>query len=66
MPNDDLPHKQSDQLDALEKQDLSTMGVLELEDRVERLKAEITRAEVEKAKRGDSLAAAEALFGGRS
>lgn len=63
MDFDDLPMKKSDELDALEKQDLSTQGIEELTDRVTRLKAEISRAEAEIEKRGSSRAAAEALFG---
>lgn len=63
MNFDDLPLKKSDELEALEKQDLSEMGVEELTDRIERLEAEIKRAAKEKDKRGDSRAAAEAVFG---
>lgn len=62
MDFDDLPLKKSDELDALEKQDLSTLGAEELEDRITRLETEIERSTLEKAKRSDSLKAAEALF----
>ncbi|WND02901.1 DUF1192 family protein [Temperatibacter marinus] len=62
MDMDDLPLRKSDELEALEKQDLSTHGVEELVDRIERLHLEVKRAEAEKALRGDSLSAAEALF----
>lgn len=63
MDLDDLPLRKSDELTALEKQDLSEMGVEELTDRIDRLKTEITRAEQARKDRGDSKAAAEAVFG---
>jgi len=42
--------------------DLSPLGVAELQDYIADLKAEITRAEAEIAKRGSHLNAAEAMF----
>lgn len=63
MDFDDLPRKKTGPLFDLEKEDISTLGVEELDDRIMRLKAEITRAETAKAARSASRSAAEALFG---
>lgn len=62
MDFDDLPLKKSEILTDLEKEDLSEMSVHELEDRIERIKAEITRAELALKSRGSSRDAAEAFF----
>lgn len=62
MDFDDLPVKKDTPLTAVEKEDLSTISVDELEDRVERLKAEIARTEGEINAKGSSRAAAEAFF----
>lgn len=62
MDFDDHTLKKSDEITALEQQDLSPMGETELTARISRLKAEISRTEAEVLKRGDSRAAAEALF----
>ena len=62
MDFDDLPLKKSEILTDLEKEGLSEMSAHELEDRIERLRAEITRAEVALQSRGSSRDAAEAFF----
>jgi uncharacterized small protein (DUF1192 family) len=43
-------------------QDLSLLSVAELDDRIALLRAEITRLEEERSRKGDSKVAAEALF----
>ncbi len=43
-------------------QDLSLLSVLELDERIALLRAEITRLEEERSRKGDSKVAAEALF----
>jgi uncharacterized small protein (DUF1192 family) len=43
-------------------QDLSLLSVAELRERVERLRAEIARLEADMAAKGETKAAAEALF----
>lgn len=49
-------------LSALEKEDLDNYAVDELTDRIERLKAEIARAEAKKAAKTTGKSAADALF----
>lgn len=62
MDFDDLPVKKDTPLTAVEKEDLSTTSLDELQERVHRLKAEIERTEVEITAKGSSRAAAEAFF----
>ncbi|MBL4639424.1 MAG: DUF1192 domain-containing protein [Kordiimonadaceae bacterium] len=62
MDFDDLPTKKASPVTAVEKEDLSSISVDELEDRIVRLEAEVERTKAEiKAKQG-SLNAAEAFF----
>ncbi len=61
MDEDDIK-RPSDLLAEVEKEDLDTWSVAQLEDRVSRLKAEITRSEGAIGARQSSRAAAEALF----
>ncbi|MIL09245.1 DUF1192 domain-containing protein [Salmonella enterica subsp. enterica] len=58
---DDEP-KQKKKLPHEIGQDLSTLSVDELGERIEQLKAEIARLEVERAAKGATRNAAEALF----
>ena len=62
MDFDDLPMKKDTPVTAREKEDLSTYSVDELDDRLERLKAEITRTEENRKAKGASRAAADAFF----
>lgn len=62
MDFDDLPVKKDTPLTAVEKEDLSTISADELADRVDRLKAEITRTEAEIQAKNASKAAADAFF----
>ncbi|NVJ99741.1 MAG: DUF1192 domain-containing protein [Alphaproteobacteria bacterium] len=62
MDFDDLPIKKDTPLTAVEKEDLSTISAEELQERVSRLQAEITRTEAEIKAKGASKAAAEAFF----
>ena len=62
MDFDDLPTKKDSPVTDVEKEDLSTISVDELEERIERLTAEIERTKKEiEAKKG-SRSAAEAFF----
>lgn len=62
MDLDDLPRKKTGPLTDLEKEDLSTISVDELEERIERLKAEIERTSQEIGAKQASRAAADAFF----
>ncbi|SDE08188.1 MULTISPECIES: DUF1192 domain-containing protein [Kordiimonas] len=62
MDFDDLPIKKDSPLTAVEKEDLSTLSAHELEERISRLEAEITRTKGELDSKGSSKAAAEAFF----
>lgn len=62
MHDDDAP-KHKGVLADLIAQDLSPMGVEELQDRIALLKAEIVRTEDALSSRDSSRAAAEAVFG---
>lgn len=62
MDLDDLPRKQSGPLKDLEREDLSTISVEELEERVERLQEEIGRTQQEIQSKQASRAAADAFF----
>ena len=62
MDFDNLPTKKASPVTDVEKEDLSSISVDELEDRIARLTVEIDRTKAEiKAKQG-SLNAAEAFF----
>ena len=63
MDMDDLPLKKDDAVTAVEKEDLSTLGVEELGERAERLKAEIERTLAIRDAKKAGMAAAEAVFG---
>lgn len=62
MDFDDLPVKKDTPVSAVEKEDLSTISVEELEERIERLSAEIDRTKAEVANKQSSRNAAEAFF----
>lgn len=62
MDLDDLPQKKTGPLTDLEKEDLSTISVDELEERVQRLTAEIERVKAEIQSKQASRAAADAFF----
>lgn len=62
MDFDDLPTKKSSPIDDVEKEDLSTISVDELQDRVARLSAEIDRTKAEINAKEGSRSAAEAFF----
>lgn len=62
MDLDDLLRKKTGPLTDLETEDLSTISVEELEDRISRLKAEIVRTETEITAKQASRAAADAFF----
>ncbi len=62
MDLDDLPRKKTGPLTDLEKEDLSTISADELEERIERLKAEIERTGEEIKAKQASRAAADAFF----
>ena len=62
MDFDDLPVRKNTPLTAVEKEDLSTISKEELEERVERLNAEIARTEAEIVAKKASHAAADAFF----
>ncbi|MCJ9427905.1 DUF1192 family protein [Kordiimonas marina] len=64
MDFDDLPVRKDIPLTAVEKEDLSTISADELQDRIERLKAEIERTEREIAAKKASKDAAAAFFKG--
>jgi uncharacterized small protein (DUF1192 family) len=64
MDRDDLePRKRRDEaLAALAREDLSLLGIEELEERITALEGEITRIRDQLVKKHGSLSAAEALF----
>ncbi len=62
MDSDDAPLRKNIPLSEVEKEDLSTISVEELEERVQRLEAEITRTKAEIKAKSASKAAAEAFF----
>lgn len=62
MDFDDLPTKKTGPLTDVEKEDLSTISVDELEERVERLTAEIERTKSEISAKNASRSAADAFF----
>lgn len=64
MDRDDLePRKRRDEaLAALAKEDLSLLGIEELEERITALESEIARIRDQLVKKRGSLSAAEALF----
>lgn len=62
MDFEDLPVKKDTPITAVEKEDLSTISVEELEDRIERLTAEIDRTQTEIKAKQSSRSAAEAFF----
>lgn len=62
MDLDDLPRKKTGPLTDLELEDLSTISVDELDERVERLTAEIERTKQEIKNKQASRAAADAFF----
>lgn len=62
MDFDDLPTKKTGPLSDLEKEDLSTISVDELQERIDRLSAEIERTKTEVSAKGASRSAAEAFF----
>ncbi len=62
MDFDDLPTKKPSLLTDLEKEDLSTISVDELEDRIDRLGAEISRTKQEISAKKHSRSAADAFF----
>jgi uncharacterized small protein (DUF1192 family) len=62
MDFDDLPTKKSTPVDDLEKEDLSTYSVDQLEDRAERLAAEIERTKEDIKGKQASKLAADAFF----
>ncbi|WP_374764049.1 DUF1192 family protein [Yunchengibacter salinarum] len=65
MDEDDSPKPRGDALAAVEREDLSTLGVEGLQDRIARLEGEKARTEQALAARQSSRAAAEALFSGK-
>ncbi len=62
MDFDDLPIKKDTPMTAVEREDLSAISVDELEDRVERLMAEVDRTQKEIKAKKASKAAASAFF----
>jgi len=62
MDFDDLPTKRTSPVDDLEKEDLSTYSVDQLEDRAARLAAEIERTQADMKDKQASRAAADACF----
>ena len=62
MDFDDSPIKKTGPLTDVEKEDLSTISVDELQERVERLSVEIERTKAEISTKGASRSAAEAFF----
>lgn len=59
---DDLPVKKTDNLSALEAEDLTSHSIEELQERAERLRAEIERTDKMRAGKESGRAAAENLF----
>lgn len=62
MDFDDAPLKKTGPLTDLEREDLSTISVEELEERIERLHIEIERTRTEVTAKTASRSAAEAFF----
>ncbi len=62
MNFDDAPVKKDTPLTAVETEDLSTISIDELQDRVTRLAQEITRTKAEINAKGSSRTTAEAFF----
>ncbi len=62
MDIDDLPKKQDSALDAIEAENLDSLSIDELAERVRILKREIERTEAEIKAKDASKAAAEAVF----
>ncbi|WP_262690700.1 DUF1192 domain-containing protein [Kordiimonas aestuarii] len=62
MDFDDIPVKKGTPLTAVEREDLSTISAEELEERVERLQAEIDRTQKEVKSKKASREAAAAFF----
>ncbi len=62
MDDEPLSEKPDMTLSYLAKQDLYTLSVGDLEDRIDALKAEVTRCEEELKGRGDTRSEAEKLF----
>lgn len=62
MDFDDAPRKKTGPLTDLEREDLSTISAEELEERIERLNAEIERTRIEITAKNASKSAAEAFF----
>lgn len=62
MDFDDAPRKKTGPLTDLELEDLSTISVEELHERIERLQAEISRTQTEVKAKQSSRAAADAFF----
>lgn len=62
MEPEDFAPRKTDNLKALETEDLSTLSIDELEERAERLRAEIIRAEAMAASKRASKNAADAVF----
>lgn len=60
--DEDLPAKKTGPLTDVEKEDLSTISADELQERIDRLKAEIVRTEQEMSAKKASKAAADAFF----
>jgi len=63
MDIDDLPLKKSGPMTEVEREDLSAESADQLQERVERLEAEITRTKQEIKAKQASRAAADAFFG---
>lgn len=62
MDFDDLPLKKDSPISEVEKEDLSTISVEQLEERVSRLESEIERTKQEIKAKQASRSAAEAFF----
>jgi len=66
MSADDEPRRIADTVKALEQEDLDSYSLHEMDERIERLEAEILRVKALKNKKIAGAAAAQALFGGKS
>ena len=62
MEPEDFTPRKTDTLKALETEDLSSLSIEELEERAERLRAEITRADAAAAAKRASKNVADAVF----
>jgi uncharacterized small protein (DUF1192 family) len=62
MDIEDLAPRPDQPLKALAKQDLGTLSIDELNDRIDALKAEIIRIEQILARKKDSMSAADSMF----